>query len=76
LGIEPVENSIRKEVGISILPNEVNKVMAKIAELETDTGISERIKNLHAQMFYHSYENGPDFISSLLSSTKDQSSSL
>ena len=75
LGIEPVENSIRNKIGVSILPDEVNKVLSRISEMESDSGFAERIKNLHAEMFYHSYEEGPAFISSLLSSPADQSSS-
>jgi hypothetical protein len=75
LGIEPVENSIRNKLGISILPGEVDKILSKISDLEGDNGFAERIKNLQAEMFYHSYEKGPAFISSLLSSPEDQSSS-
>jgi hypothetical protein len=74
LGIEPVENSIRNQIGISILPTDADKVLSKLSELESDQGFSEKIKALYAQMFYHSYGEGNAFISSLLSSPEDQSS--
>jgi hypothetical protein len=74
LGIEPIENSIRNELGISILPGEVGQVVAKISELESDLGFRERMNNLEQQLFFHSYQEGPDFISSLPPSA-DQTSS-
>lgn len=67
LGIEPVENSMRNQLGISILPKEVNLVPEKIAALESDQGFSERMNNLEQSLFFHSYREGLDFISAHLS---------
>jgi YidC/Oxa1 family membrane protein insertase len=65
LGIEPIENSIRKELGISILPGEADQVLTKISALEQDESFMERMNSLEQQLFFHSYPEGPAFISSL-----------
>lgn len=67
LGIEPIENSMRNQLGISLLPNEVDQVRKKIAALESDQGFSERMNSLQQSLFFHSYKEGLDFISSHLS---------
>lgn len=73
LGIEPVENSLRNQLGTSILPKDVDQVAEKIAALESDQGFSERMSSLEQSLFFHSYREGLDFISSHLSSA-DQTS--
>jgi YidC/Oxa1 family membrane protein insertase len=74
LGIEPVENSMREQLGVSILPKDVSRVLDKIALMESDWGFSERMNSLEQSLFFHSYREGLNFISSHLPS-EDQISS-
>lgn len=74
LGIEPIENSLRGQLGISILPKDVNHILETISMLESDSTFSERMKALEQSLFFHSYREGLHFISSHLHET-DQISS-
>jgi len=66
LGIEPIENSMRSQLGISILPKDVRQAPEKIFLLESDWGFSERMNGLEESLFFHSYREGLNFISSHL----------
>jgi len=66
LGIEPIENSLRNQLGVTILPRDVIQVPEKIAALESDHDFSERMNALEQSIFFHSYREGLSFISSHL----------
>jgi YidC/Oxa1 family membrane protein insertase len=74
LGIEPIENSLRDQLGVAILPRDVNQAPEKLALLESDQGFRERMNILEQSLFFHSYQEGPGFISSYLP-LADQTSS-
>jgi YidC/Oxa1 family membrane protein insertase len=64
--IEPLENSLRSEMGITLLPSELNKLGEKLALLENfTTGFSEKMQVLKKEIFFNSpdnYRRGVDFI--------------
>jgi hypothetical protein len=66
LGIEPIENGLRNQLGEAILPQNVNQLFEKIALLESDNSFSERMNTLEQSLFFHSYREGLSFISSHL----------
>jgi hypothetical protein len=66
LGIEPIENSLRNQLGVAILPRDVIQVPEKIAALESDEDFIERMNVLEQSIFFHSYREGLSFISSHL----------
>jgi len=74
LGIAPIENSMRDQLGTAILPGDVSQVPEKISLLGADREFSERMNSLEQSLFFHSYQEGLQFISSHLLSA-DQISS-
>jgi len=66
LGIEPIENSIRPELGISISPNKLDTIPEVIKKLEEiEKGFDNKMEELKKNIFYNeelSYKNGVDFI--------------
>lgn len=66
LGITPLENAIRHEIGISIAPGQLDQLPEKIKALEQfETGFSERMDALKKDLFYNStesYHSGVDYI--------------
>ena len=66
LGIEPIENELRSQLGSVILPSQLHQLPEKIAELEKTTGgFTDRMDALKISMFYNSaesYKEGLDFV--------------
>lgn len=66
LGIEPIENSIRNEIGVFISINNLEKIKDKLTELQTiSVGFQQKMENLSATIFYNSksaYKTGLDYI--------------
>jgi hypothetical protein len=66
LGIDPIENKLRPELGISISPHEINILPQKIEQLlQLNEGFAERMKKLSAEVFFNSeasYKSGVDYI--------------
>jgi hypothetical protein len=57
LEIEPIENSLRRELGISLLPSELSKLPGKIKELEAfSKGFEQKMEALKKTIFYDSAE--------------------
>lgn len=58
LGVEPIENSIRSQLGLSISPTEMDRVPEKLAELASLTkDFAEKMKALQQSTFYNSEES-------------------
>ena len=72
LGIEPIENKLRPELGIVVLPAELEQLTAKIDELQAmKTGFAEKMKELKKNVFYNSassYEQGLAFVQKKITS--------
>jgi YidC/Oxa1 family membrane protein insertase len=66
LGIEPIENSMRKELGISVSPSALETIPARIRELEQlQQGFAAKMDGLRQHVFYNSgesYKKGVDTI--------------
>lgn len=66
LELEPLENSLRSRIGLSLLPGEMNLLASKIKELENfSQGFRERMEALSRETFYPlpvSTGNGLTFI--------------
>lgn len=66
LGIEPVENRLRSEIGVTILTTELNQVQEKISELKNMSyDFAGKMLQLKKDLFYNSdesYKNGLDFV--------------
>ena len=73
LGIDPVENSIRNELGIAVSPSALYDIPAKIKELEQlQNGFAVKMEKLKKELFYNSedsYLKGLDHVLSRLEST-------
>ena len=71
LNIEPIENYLRNELGISVDPGSMNQVPEKINLLLTDNGnFSVKMAQLKSELFYNSpasYKTGLDYVLSKLS---------
>jgi len=66
LNIPPVENELRPELGIIVLPGELEQIAEKIKELEeSSNGFAEKIQKLKQTTFYNaeqSYKTGSDYV--------------
>lgn len=66
LGLPPVENSLRNQLGLSLSPVDLTLIPGKIKELEELLpGFSSRIEMLEKQVFYNSeesYNKGAEYI--------------
>lgn len=66
LGLEPIENHLRAQLGVSLSPVSLEQVSATIKELEEQAGgFAEKIGRLEKILFYNSsasYENGLRFV--------------
>ena len=66
LNIEPIENELRSQLGVVMLPSQLHQLSEKIAELKrTANGFSDRMTVLKKNMFYNSVESckaGVDFV--------------
>ncbi|MBC7827329.1 MAG: CDP-glycerol glycerophosphotransferase family protein [Chitinophagaceae bacterium] len=66
LGIEPIENSIRSGIGISVLPNELSTIGGKLKQLTGDKDkFRQQLPELEKQLFFNSpesYEKGLNYI--------------
>ncbi|MEO7922196.1 MAG: CDP-glycerol glycerophosphotransferase family protein [Chitinophagaceae bacterium] len=66
VAIEPLENSIREELGIQVLPSALKDIPAAIKELEGwQPGFAQKMNQLKKTLFYNSpasYETGLEFI--------------
>jgi YidC/Oxa1 family membrane protein insertase len=66
LGIEPLENSIRNQIGISISPDNLNQLSNKLKELEFfGIDFSSKAEKLSKELFYNSdesYQKGVEYI--------------
>ncbi len=66
LEIEPVENRLRPEMGISILPENLDQLPQKLKELENfSEGFPSKIESLKKTLFYNaeeSYQLGVDYV--------------
>jgi YidC/Oxa1 family membrane protein insertase len=66
LEIEPIENKLRAELGVSVLPSQLNQIPEKIKVLENlRGGFSDRMKELKRTIFYNSngsYKAGLDYV--------------
>lgn len=65
-GIGPIENSLRGQMGVSILPSQLNDLEAAITEVENKTdGFRIKMEKLEKVLFYNSaesYKAGADYI--------------
>jgi hypothetical protein len=70
LNIEPVENYLRKELGTSVDPGNMNQVPEKINSLLTGNGsFSEKMAKMNSELFYNSpasYKAGLEYVLSKL----------
>jgi hypothetical protein len=70
LDIEPVENSLRTKLGITMLPSEMELVQQKINDLEKMRGtFSANMGALASYLFYNnaeSYRKGWEYIAGLV----------
>ena len=70
LEIEPIENSIRSEIGVAISPNNLEQIKDKLIELQVmSVGFKQKMENLSSEFFYNSesaYKPGLDYIISKL----------
>ena len=66
IGIEPIENSLRDKLGISIQPNELENIAEKLQQLaEKKQSFATAIKNIKSNIFFNatsSYQQGADYI--------------
>lgn len=67
LGIEPIENSLRSEIGVTILPTHLHQLSEKINELniKSKLGFFEKMETLKNRMLFNNDDcdkNGLDFI--------------
>ncbi len=66
LAIEPIENSIRSEIGVSVSPDSLEQIKDKLSELQSmSVGFKQKMENLSADIFYNSesaYKTGLDYI--------------
>ena len=65
LNIEPLENSLRPELGVILQPSELNKLANKLKEAESlRAGFAEKMKDLKEKHFFYStssYKKGLDY---------------
>lgn len=70
LEIEPIENFIRNEMGVSLSPENLEQIKDKLTELETmSVGFKQKMGELSSTIFYNSesaYKTGLDYIISNL----------
>jgi YidC/Oxa1 family membrane protein insertase len=70
LNIEPIENSLRSELGIAISPKQLNKIPLAIKELEVlAISFESKMEELGNKIFYNSeasYQEGCRYILSKL----------
>ncbi|HEX2629173.1 MAG TPA: CDP-glycerol glycerophosphotransferase family protein [Chitinophagaceae bacterium] len=70
IGMDPVENSVRIQLGVSLGPKEINLIHGKIKELETMTPpFSANMQALGAYLFYNSeesYRKGWEYVAGLV----------
>lgn len=70
LEIEPIENSIRSEIGVSVSPDDLEQLKDKLAELQTmAVGFDQKMRNLSTEIFFNnesSYKTGLDYITNKL----------
>lgn len=70
LGIDPVENSVRSKLGVSVSPNEIDLIHEKMRELQTmDPTFSANMSELGACLFYNSeesYRKGWEYVAGLV----------
>jgi CDP-Glycerol:Poly(glycerophosphate) glycerophosphotransferase len=70
LNIEPLENKLRSEIGVSVLLSELDKISEKINELQRmNEGFTDKMSQLKKGIFYNSetsYREGLDFVMSKL----------
>src|SRR5688572_20497613 len=66
LGIEPIENSLRHELGISISPASLDQLPQKLEELkDLGKGFNSKMELLEKKLFYNSdasYQQGVDYV--------------
>ncbi|NOT50160.1 MAG: hypothetical protein HOP10_02675 [Chitinophagaceae bacterium] len=66
LNIEPVENRLRGQLGITVLPEKLNELPGKIKQLGLfQYGFADKVKQLAKEIFFNSeasYQEGLDFI--------------
>ena len=66
LNIEPIENKLRSEIGITVLPAELNQLEEKIKELKNlSVGFVDKMQQLKKDTFYNSpesYNAGVEYI--------------
>jgi len=66
LEVTPIENKLRSEMGVSILPAEMEKIPATIKRLETMAGeFAEKIATLKKKIFFNSpegYQQGCNYV--------------
>lgn len=66
LGIEPIENSLRSQLGISISPSSLDQMPQKLNELSRfANGFPAKMEDLKKSLFYNSeesYKKGADYI--------------
>lgn len=70
LEIEPIENSIRNEIGVAVSSDNLEQIKDKLTELQTmSVGFDQKMENLTTAIFYNSesaYQKGLDYIISKL----------
>lgn len=73
LGIEPIENSLRPELGISVLPDKLDQLPQKLKELsDLAEGFDHKMESLKKELFYNSeesYHKGVEYIIQHISTT-------
>jgi len=66
LNIEPIENSIRSEIGVTVLPVQLNQLEEKIKELEKlSVGFADKMQQLKKDTFYNcqeAYNDGVEYV--------------
>ena len=70
LEIEPIENSLRYEMGVSVSPDNLEQIKDKLTELQTmSVGFVQKMESLSSEIFYNSestYQAGLGYIISKL----------
>lgn len=62
-GLEPVENILRKQMGVSIDPKNLSSLPAAVIELENNADeLRRQLKQMRSQLFFNSYQQGADYI--------------
>lgn len=66
LGVDPVENSLRGQLGVSVSPEKLNEISEKIKELKMlQNGFADKMERLQEELFFNaeaSYQKGVDII--------------